>query len=170
MRSSGEPTVAPKVRGMTRRSAGPTAGLDDIDRRLIEELRQNGRAPVTVLARRLGIARVTLQFRLKRLQRTKVIRQFTVLVDRKAEGTQLVTYTLINLTSGSIDQKATGEAIARVSGVVEVHDVTGRPDFIVKIRGDSLGAIGQRINRVRAIPGVASTESLACVITYKSEG
>jgi DNA-binding Lrp family transcriptional regulator len=154
---------------MTRPTTSRIVGLDNVDQRLIEELRRNGRTPVTVLARRLGIARVTLQFRLKRLQRNKVIRQFTVLIDRRAEGTNLVAFTLISLVSGSIDQNATGEAIARLAGVVEVHDVTGRPDFIVKIRGDSLSGIGEWINRVREIPGVASTETLTCVITYKEE-
>ncbi|MCI4324063.1 MAG: Lrp/AsnC family transcriptional regulator [Thermoplasmata archaeon] len=146
-----------------------SVGLDDLDDRLIGELRRDGRTPVSVLARRLGVARVTVQLRLKRLVENKVIRQFTVVVDRKSEGQDLAAFTIVNLVSGSIDQKAVGEAMARIPGVVEVHDVTGRPDFVIKIRGRSLEGIGEWISRVREIPGVASTETLACVITYKEE-
>lgn len=151
------------------RDAGSGGGLDDLDRRLIEELRQNGRLPVTVLSRRLKVARVTVQYRLGRLVRNRVIRQFTVRLDRTAEGTDLAAFALVNLVSGSINQPATGEAIARIPGVVEVYDVSGRPDFIVKLRGHSIGEIGEQINHVREIPGVASTETLACFLAYKEE-
>lgn len=143
--------------------------LDEIDHALIQELRRNGRASLTALARRLGVSRETIRFRLDRLQRTKVIRQFTVVVDRKAEGQDLVAFTLVNLTSGPLDKNGAGDAIAGIAGVVEVHDVAGRPDFILKIRGTSLAGIGERVNRVREVPGVARTEILACVTTYKEE-
>lgn len=143
--------------------------LDDLDRKLIEELRRDSRMPVTVLSRRLGVPRVTIQYRLGRLRKGGAVRKFTLLVDREIEGLNITAFTLVSLVPGSVDLKDVGEAIARIPGVVEVHDITGRPDFVVKIRAGNILEIGDRINRVRRIRGVGSTETLTCVLTYKED-
>jgi DNA-binding Lrp family transcriptional regulator len=143
--------------------------LDDLDHRLIEELRTDSRTPVTVLSRRLGVPRVTIQYRLGRLRKIGAIAKFTVLMNREVEGTSVTAFTLVNLVPGAVDQKGVGRSIAGLPGVVEVHDITGRPDFIVKLRAGNIQEIGDRVNRVRRTRGVGSTETLTCVQTYKEE-
>jgi|SRR5580658_1611105 DNA-binding Lrp family transcriptional regulator len=143
--------------------------LDDVDRRLIDELRRDSRTPATVLARRLKIPRVTIQYRLRRLRKSGVIRRFTVMVDRAADGKDLTAFTLISTAPGFKDIKRIGYTLGRIPGVAEVHDVTGRIDFVIKIHGSSLREIGKLVNRIREVPGIASTETLTCVLTYKEE-
>jgi DNA-binding Lrp family transcriptional regulator len=143
--------------------------LDDLDRQLIEELRLDSRTPATVLARRLGVPRVTIQYRLRRLRTSGAVVKFTLLMDRQIEGKSVTAFTLVHLISGSVDQRVVGKALARVPGVVEVHDITGRPDFIVKLRAASIQELGDRANRVRRTSGVGNTETLTCVQTYKEE-
>ncbi|MFT6763535.1 MAG: DNA-binding Lrp family transcriptional regulator, partial [Candidatus Aldehydirespiratoraceae bacterium] len=43
------------------------ADLDPLDRKLVALLRTDGRAPVTTLARQLGVSRATVNSRLERL-------------------------------------------------------------------------------------------------------
>ena len=52
--------------------------MDDIDRRLIGLLRDNGRASVAALAKQLGVARGTVQNRLARLQADGTIVGYSV--------------------------------------------------------------------------------------------
>ncbi|MBQ1767005.1 MAG: AsnC family transcriptional regulator, partial [Aquincola sp.] len=47
--------------------------LDDTDRALLALLRENARLPAADLARRLGVARTTVQSRLQRLERQGAI-------------------------------------------------------------------------------------------------
>ena len=143
--------------------------MDDVDRRLIEELRRDSRTPATVLARRLKIPRVTIQYRLRRLRKSGVIRRFTVMVDRSADGKDLTAFTLISIGPGNRNPKRIGYTLGRIPGVAEVHDVTGRIDFVIKIHGSSLRDIGKLVNRIREVPGIAGTETLTCVLTYKEE-
>jgi Lrp/AsnC family transcriptional regulator, leucine-responsive regulatory protein len=143
--------------------------LDDLDHRLIDELRNDSRTPVTVLSRRLGIPRVTIQYRLGRLRKSGAIRKFTLLMNRQVEGMSITAFTLVNLVPGAVDQRVVGRSISRLPGVVEVHDITGRPDFIVKLRAASIQELGDRVNRVRRSRGVGNTETLTCVQTYKEE-
>jgi len=149
-------------------SSGPLK-MDDVDRRLIEELRRDSRTPATVLARRLKIPRVTIQYRLRRLRKSGVIRRFTVMVDRSADGKDLTAFTLISIGPGNRNPKRIGYTLGRIPGVAEVHDVTGRIDFVIKIHGSSLRDIGKLVNRIREVPGIAGTETLTCVLTYKEE-
>lgn len=48
--------------------------IDETDRALIALLTENARAPVALLARRLDLARTTVQARLDRLESSGVIR------------------------------------------------------------------------------------------------
>ena len=62
--------------------------MDDTDRRLLEILREDARAPTAQLARALGLSRTTVQSRLERLERSGVITGYTVrLSDAHERGT-----------------------------------------------------------------------------------
>ncbi len=54
--------------------------MDDLDHRLIAALRVDGRAPLSELAKSLGVSRGTVQNRLDRLIASDVILGFTVRV------------------------------------------------------------------------------------------
>ncbi|MGH2524622.1 MAG: Lrp/AsnC family transcriptional regulator, partial [Anaerolineales bacterium] len=47
--------------------------LDAIDRALLNELRENARCPMALLARKVGLSRTAVQARIARLERDKVI-------------------------------------------------------------------------------------------------
>ncbi|RLG77290.1 MAG: transcriptional regulator [Thermoprotei archaeon] len=55
--------------------------VDEKDMQIIDMLLENARTPLTVIARRLGISDVAVKKRIKRLEETKVIRKFTIIVD-----------------------------------------------------------------------------------------
>ena len=52
--------------------------MDDIDKKLIQALTDNARAPLTDLARQLGIVRTTVQGRIERLKKAGTIRGYTL--------------------------------------------------------------------------------------------
>ena len=54
------------------------ADLDEFDRKMIALLRTDGRAPVTTLARQLGVSRATVNSRLERLLESGKVLGFTV--------------------------------------------------------------------------------------------
>ena len=51
----------------------PTIQLDEIDRALLALLRDNARAPIAELARRIELARTTVQSRLARLEQSRTV-------------------------------------------------------------------------------------------------
>ncbi len=57
---------------------------DEIDQNLLTLLRENARRPVADLARRLGLARTTVQARIERLETSGVISGYTLRISAQA--------------------------------------------------------------------------------------
>ncbi|MBL8574055.1 MAG: Lrp/AsnC family transcriptional regulator, partial [Hyphomicrobiaceae bacterium] len=93
----------------------PTPHLDDIDRQLIGLLRDDSRLPTTTLARRLGVARATVQNRIDRLMETGVILGFTIRLRGDAETGQIRAITALELRAG--DKNAVVAQLKRMPDV-----------------------------------------------------
>ena len=63
--------------------------MDDLDRQLLSLLRDNARTAVAALAKKLGVARGTIQNRLAKLEMEGVIVGYTVRLKPHAEAQQI---------------------------------------------------------------------------------
>ena len=60
--------------------------------------------------------------------------------------------------------------ISKLSGVYEIHIISGEYDFFIKVRGISFAEIGKHvIAKIRQIKGVGRTLTCACFTTVKEE-
>ena len=131
--------------------------LDDLDRRLIALLRTDGRAPVTTLARQLGVTRATVNSRLDRLLESGRVLGFTV---RMKDGHGDDDVRAISLIE--VEGRTTNEVIQALRGLPEIqslHTTNGGWDLVAEIRCDSLTAFDRTLGRIRAVDGVINSES-----------
>jgi DNA-binding Lrp family transcriptional regulator len=141
------------------------SAMDDTDRQLIALLRDNARLPVVTLAQKLRVARATVQNRMARLEREGTIVGYTVRLRPEAEAHRIRAITSIQIEGHH------GDEICRLlcghPNVVALHTTNGRWDLMAELRADSLEAFDQVLNGIRAIPGIASTESSLLLSTHK---
>lgn len=130
--------------------------MDDLDRRLIAELRINGRASVPQLAQILGVARATAQKRLDRLVADGDIKGFTVRLKNEITKDLIRAFILIEM-SGS--PKHAIAAVKRVPGVTSVSNTNGVWDMIAEIEVSTMSELNELISTVRATDGVAKSET-----------
>ncbi|MBK5565439.1 Lrp/AsnC family transcriptional regulator [Ensifer sp. 2YAB10] len=130
--------------------------MDDLDRRLIAELRINGRASVPQLAQILGVARATAQKRLDRLVADGDIKGFTVRLKNEISKDLIRAFILIEM-SGS--PKHAIAAVKRVPGVTSVSNTNGVWDMIAEIEVSTMSELNELISTVRATDGVAKSET-----------
>ena len=71
--------------------------LDAKDQALLALLRENARAPTAELARKLKLSRTTVQSRMERLQRQRVIAGYTISVPDEVEASLVRAHVLITL-------------------------------------------------------------------------
>lgn len=131
--------------------------MDTLDKRLLSELRINGRASVPQLAQLLGVARATAQKRLDRLVADGDIKGFTVrLRDDVGEG-QIRAFILVELSGSPV--KSTIAGIKRVPGLVSVSNTNGMWDLIAEVEVATMPELNELISTVRGLDGVSKSET-----------
>ncbi len=139
--------------------------LDDTDRQLIALLRDDARQSVSQLAQRLKVARGTVLNRLRRLEHSGVISGYTVRLRPEAEPHRIRAWMGIVVEGSSTD--AVLKALRGEPAIATLHSTNGRWDFMAELRADSLEAFDRALGRIRAIDGIANTETSILLSTHK---
>lgn len=146
--------------------------IDQIDRRIIEELRVDGRMAVTELARRVGLSKTPCQIRLRRLIEQGYIRSFRAVVDPMKLGIGHIAFAEVKLSDTR--EKALAEfrkAVLQVEEVEECHMIASSFDYLLKVRtADILSyrrVLGEKIS---SLPHVASTSTFVAMETIIDQG
>ena len=132
--------------------------MDDTDRALLTALTADARVSVATLARRLRLARSTVQARLERLERSGAIAGYTVRLGEGARPDRIRATVLL-----SIEPRSQTPTVARLKALAEVervHTTSGRFDLLVGVAAGSTAALDAVLDAIGAIPGVRATESL----------
>lgn len=133
------------------------AALEDVDQRIVDALSADARQPVAAIARKLGLARSTVQERIVRLERSGVIAGYTVRLGPAAAGRAVTAHVAI-----TVDPKraaAVVGALATLTQVRTVHTVSGSYDLLAVVAGESTAAIDAILDAIGAIAGVERTTS-----------
>jgi DNA-binding Lrp family transcriptional regulator len=139
--------------------------MDDTDRQLLGLLRDNARTPVVELAKKLRLARATVQNRIAKLEANGTIVGYTLRLRPEAESQRIRAITSIEVEGHHGD--AVRRALAGHPNVVALHSTNGRWDLMAELRADTLEAIDRVLNGIRSIPGIASTETSILLSTHK---
>jgi Lrp/AsnC family transcriptional regulator, leucine-responsive regulatory protein len=133
--------------------------LDDVDRRMIDLLRADGRLTAPALADRIGVGRATAYSRFDRLVERGVIDGFSARVDLAAVGLTLSALVLVNVRQGMWrDLQA---QLTALPGVEWLGVATGRFDFVLLVRADSLEHLRDvALHELQQVEGVRSAETI----------
>ncbi|ASJ15995.1 transcriptional regulator [Thermococcus chitonophagus] len=145
--------------------------LDKVDRRLLEELKNNARENIATLSKKLGIPRTTVHYRIKRLVEEGIIEKFTIKPNYKKLNLGTTAFILIRYDPDSgLTQREVAEQIAKIPGVYEVHIIAGEWDLLLKVRASNAEEVGKIvIDRLREIKGVGQTVTMVSFVTVKEE-
>lgn len=139
--------------------------MDDTDRELISLLRDNAREPMVALAKKLRVARATVQNRLARLEKEGTILGYTLRLKPAAEGPRVRAMMTV-----AVEGNRAMEVLAQLRGhpnVVALHTTNGRWDIVAELRADTLEAFDLVLNAIRRIQGIANTETSILLSTHK---
>jgi len=139
--------------------------LDEVDRGIIEHLRENARTTFVDIGKALGVCDATVYNRVKRLMEMGVIKRFTIEVDETAIGPFAHGFILVNVKSGAV--KKVSKQMVEFDRVTQVYEVHGSEDLIVKVGAKNLGKVRSVILKVRGIPDVVQTEFIPVFKTWK---
>jgi DNA-binding Lrp family transcriptional regulator len=132
---------------------------DDVDRRILACLTEDGRATYDEVGRRVSLSAPAVKRRVDRLRERGVLKGFTALVDPAALGS--TTEALIELFyAPGIGLDQVRESLRPLPEVVEAWSVTGDADCIVRVRARDPQDLERVIMELQRESSVVRTRSL----------
>lgn len=137
--------------------------MDDLDRAIVAQLAADARVSLSTLARRLKIARSTLQSRVERLEASGVITGYTVKLGESGRRGQIRATVLL-----TIDLRMQAGIVNRLKAMPEVEAIrstSGRVDLVVTLAALTTQALDTVLDTIGAIAGVRDSESFIHLTT-----
>ena len=129
----------------------------DADTKLLALLKTNAREPAASLARKLGVARSTVQERIARLERERVIKGYTVRLAEDFERQKLRAVVMITADPKQADRVAA--ELKKMPEVRSLSAVSGAPDMLAMVEADTAAKMDASLDRIGKAHGVARTVS-----------
>ncbi len=139
--------------------------LDATDQALIALLRQDARRPVALLAAKLGVARGTVNNRLRKLEQAGVIVGYTVQLRPDAQPDEIRAWMGIQVEGNQTRLVIAG--LLGDPGVAALHDTNGRWDLLAELRASSMAGLSQVLERIRLQKGIRGTETSIHLTTFR---
>lgn len=134
--------------------------IDKLDKKILSILSLNARMPFKDVAAECGVSRAAIHQRVQRLIDEGVITGSGFDVNPKSIGYSTCTYVGITLERGSMYKEVISK-VAQIPEIVECHFTTGPYTMLIKLYArDNEQLMDLLNNKLQAIPGVVSTETL----------
>jgi Lrp/AsnC family transcriptional regulator for asnA, asnC and gidA len=138
--------------------------LDDLDKRIIEQLQQDGRRPYTQIAPAVGLSEAAVRQRVQRLIDAGVM-QIVGVTDPRMVGFGRQAMIGLNVEG---DTRKVADAVAALDEVVYVVLTAGSLDVLVEVVVvDDEHLLDLLNNKIRAIEGVRDTETFMYLRIHK---
>ena len=139
---------------------------DSTDQRLLALLRADAREPVAVLARKLDLARSTVQERIDRLEKQGVIAGYTIREGSDHIGRQILAHVMI-----SVNPKMAASVTSDLKKMPEVRSlaaISGAFDLMAEVAAETTARIDSVLDVIGSLKGVEKTMS-SIILSVKFE-
>ncbi|MCL4429130.1 MAG: Lrp/AsnC family transcriptional regulator [Chloroflexi bacterium] len=126
--------------------------LDDLDKRILEILQQDGRISFADLSRKLDIAEATIRFRVKRLEDNRVITRFAALIDPSKVGFGVSGAILLKIEPAYLEEVC--NQLTAFNETVYLFQSTGEYDVVSVIFAHDMAHLNDVVKRTKMIEGV----------------
>jgi DNA-binding Lrp family transcriptional regulator len=135
-----------------------TSAIDPLDGRLLRALADTPRAGVLDLARRLGVARGTVQARMDKLLARGVVTGFGPDIALAALGYEVLAFTTIEIAQGRLDDVV--DHLREIPEVLDAHATTGQADLHCRVVARTNDHLQHVINRMLEVQGINRTTTV----------
>ncbi len=143
--------------------------IDSYDLKIIHALMEDGRLPVTELAKRIGMSKSPCQARLKRLQQEGYILGFRAQVDHAKLDQEQVAFVEVKMSDTSENAlSAFNDAVKLLPEIEECHLIAGSFDYLLKVRTQNIVTYRKVLGEsISSLPHVASTSTYVSMQSIK---
>ncbi|HAI28602.1 Lrp/AsnC family transcriptional regulator [Thalassospira tepidiphila] len=128
--------------------------MDAIDRKLIDILQEDASLSYSVLGTKVGLSVSAVNDRVRKMREQGVIQAYRISVDPQAIGRALTALVWLR-TDPAKGNKKLVKSLIKADEVLECHHMTGRFDFLIKLRLRDTAHLESFISdTIKEMPGV----------------
>lgn len=142
--------------------------MDNIDEKILECLKENARQKASVIAEQISLSVSAVIERIHKLEKSGIIRGYTVVLDHKKLGNGLMAYVEVSLEHPKYYENFTVRIKAH-PGIMSCSYITGDFDFLLKVMTDSSEGLEKIHREIKEIKGVMSTKTYFVLSNIKEE-
>jgi Lrp/AsnC family leucine-responsive transcriptional regulator len=143
--------------------------LDPIDRKLLSLLQDNAKLSQAELAKAVGLTAPSVNERIRKLERSGVIRGYVALLDERKLGHDITAFVEIFIEHPKFESGFI-EAVGDLDEVLECHHITGEFSLLLKVRVRDMQAFRKLlIEKLNTVRGVRQTRTLIVLATAKEQ-
>jgi Lrp/AsnC family leucine-responsive transcriptional regulator len=160
--------MSPKMRHPEGQS-GKDRELDRIDFKLLAILQQDGRTPISQLAREVNLTVTPTLERVRRLEAAGYIEGYFARLNAQKLGLGLLAFVEVSLDRTTPDAfERFRRAMLSHDEVMECHMVAGGFDYLIKVRVRDMESYRRLLDRLASLPGVQQTHTYFVMEEVKS--
>ncbi|MGR6341818.1 Lrp/AsnC family transcriptional regulator [Priestia megaterium] len=142
--------------------------IDHVDLAILKALSQNARVSYQDIANELGISRVTVNDRVKKLVNKGVISGFHTHINFEALGYTVFAYVALIAGQGKKAAEIIIEGLKNIPEIEQIDSVAGRFDLIIKVRAKSHKHLQEiLINKIGAVDYIDRKETMVILTSLK---
>ena len=140
--------------------------MDLIDIKILEVLQGSARASISELSKKVNLSLSAVSERLKKLENSKIISKYTVILEPKLMGKDLSVIISIGLESTS-DTQSFLDFVQSEPEILECHYITGEYDYMLKVTTTNTHTLEMIMNRIKSFNGIKRTQTNVILSTTK---
>ena len=140
--------------------------MDQIDEKILKNLMVDARLSARQLALKLGMSTVTILSRIKKLEKEKIIKGYTALIDHEKLGYDLTAIIEIIAKKDILDIE---EKLSKMDNVCGVYDITGNTDTVIVAKFKERNELSAFVKSLSSMANVENTITHVVLNTAKED-
>jgi Lrp/AsnC family transcriptional regulator for asnA, asnC and gidA len=140
--------------------------MDNIDEKILKHLMVDARCSARQLALKLGMSTVTILSRIKKLEKEKIIKGYTVLIDHEKIGYDLTAIIEIIAKKDILDIE---DKLSKIENVCGVYDITGNTDTVIVAKFKERNELSSFVKSLSSMANVENTITHVVLNTAKED-
>ncbi|MGG4456197.1 Lrp/AsnC family transcriptional regulator [Brevibacillus porteri] len=143
--------------------------MDRIDEQILGLLRENARITSSDISKQVHLSVPAVSERIRKLEDTGLIKQFTVKLDREQLGLHLIAFVMVEIEK---TEHIAGfrETVLHADSVLECHHIAGAYDYVLKVAVKGTADLERFISEtLKQVEGVSKTNTMIVLSSMKEE-
>lgn len=141
--------------------------MDDIDRSILEALKENARMTVSEISKRACLSVPAVTERIRKMDESGLIEGYTVKVSRSKSGYRLLAFVLV-VIDRTEQIPAFRAFVEDCAEILECHHLAGEYDYLLKVLVTDTAELETFLSRtLKSVPGVVRSNTMISLSSIK---